>query len=117
MIRGIADKARLERVSFTVAAGEVYCLLGGPGSGKTTSIDLALGLLRPTSGEVRLLGGDPVLHNPMELRRQVSYVAASSLYPSQSALDNLALLVRLGGAKQQVREQDELNALRRFGAR
>ena len=109
------DKARLERVSFTVAPGEVYCLLGGPGAGKTTTIDLVLGLLRPSSGEVRLLGADPALHNPLELRRQVSYVGASSLYPSQSALDNLALLVRLGGANQQVKEQDELNALRRFG--
>jgi ABC-type multidrug transport system ATPase subunit len=60
------------------------------------------------------MGVDPTV-NPLDARRQVSYIGVSTLYPTQSALDNLALLVRMGGGAPRLREQDELNALRRFG--
>ncbi|MBI2887966.1 MAG: metal ABC transporter ATP-binding protein [Chloroflexi bacterium] len=46
----------VEDVSFSVAEGELFVLLGPNGSGKTTLIKLALGLLRPLSGTVRLFG-------------------------------------------------------------
>ena len=108
------DQTRLDRVSFSVGLGDLYCLLGGPGSGKTTTLDLTLGLLRPSSGDVCILGADPAV-NPMQVRRDVSYVAVSSLYPTQSARDNLGLLVRIGGTQPDIKEQEELNALRRFG--
>ncbi|HAM35870.1 MAG TPA: ABC transporter ATP-binding protein [Elusimicrobia bacterium] len=51
--RGILD------LTLKVADGESFGLLGLNGSGKTTSFKLALGLLRPTSGEVRVLGRQP----------------------------------------------------------
>jgi ABC-2 type transport system ATP-binding protein len=47
-------------ITFSVAKGEVVGLLGPNGSGKSTSIRLALGLARPTSGVVRLMGLDPL---------------------------------------------------------
>ncbi|MDG6925619.1 MAG: ABC transporter ATP-binding protein [Nitrososphaerota archaeon] len=46
-------------LSFSVGRGEVVGLLGPNGSGKSTSIRMALGLARPTTGEVRLMGMDP----------------------------------------------------------
>ena len=46
----------LEGVNLTVGTGQVYGLLGPNGSGKTTTLSCALGLLRATSGEVRILG-------------------------------------------------------------
>jgi ABC-2 type transport system ATP-binding protein len=49
----------LRNISFTVQQGEVVALLGPNGAGKTTTISLILGLRRPTSGSVRLLGLDP----------------------------------------------------------
>ena len=49
----------LREVSFAVRPGEVVALLGPNGAGKTTAISVMLGLRRPTSGEVRLLGMDP----------------------------------------------------------
>jgi ABC-2 type transport system ATP-binding protein len=49
-VRAVAD------VSLTVERGQVYGLLGPNGSGKTTTLACALGLLRPTRGEVRILG-------------------------------------------------------------
>ena len=51
--RGVDD------VSFTLAPGEVLGFLGPNGSGKTTTIRMMLGLLRPTSGSLEVLGADP----------------------------------------------------------
>jgi ABC-type glutathione transport system ATPase component len=46
----------MDRVAFTIAAGETLGLVGESGSGKSTTGAVALGLLRPTSGTVRFLG-------------------------------------------------------------
>ena len=45
--------------SFAVAPGEVFGYLGPNGAGKTTTLRVILGLMRASSGEVRLLGGRP----------------------------------------------------------
>lgn len=45
-------------ITFTIEQGSITALLGGNGAGKTTTISMLLGLLTPTSGEVRVLGAD-----------------------------------------------------------
>ena len=59
----------VDHVSFVVAPGETVGLLGGNGAGKTTTISMMLGLLKPTSGEVRVLGADMVRHRYKVLHR------------------------------------------------
>ena len=59
----------LEEVSLEVAAGDVLAILGPNAGGKTTLLKLVLGLLRPDSGSVRVLGG-----SPLEARGRVGYV-------------------------------------------
>ncbi|MCY3913236.1 MAG: metal ABC transporter ATP-binding protein [Chloroflexi bacterium] len=54
------DAVAVEDVSLTIHAGELAAILGPNGSGKSTLIRLALGLLRPLSGAVRLFGRDAV---------------------------------------------------------
>lgn len=49
----------VDDIDLTVERGEVLALLGPNGAGKSTTIDLALGLSRPTSGTARLFDGDP----------------------------------------------------------
>jgi ABC-2 type transport system ATP-binding protein len=59
----------VDHISFPVAPGETVGLLGGNGAGKTTTISMILGLLKPTSGEVRVLGADMVRHRYKVLHR------------------------------------------------
>ena len=59
----------LEGVSLTVRQDDVYAIIGPNGGGKTTLLRVILGLLAPTSGEVRILGG-----MRMEMRRHLGYV-------------------------------------------
>ncbi len=87
----------LDSVTFSVAAGETFGLIGPNGSGKTTLIRLLLGLARPTSGTVRVLG------HTMPDRRvagQIGYMTqASALYGELSVRENLAFFGALYGLR------------------
>ena len=61
----------IEGISFTVARGEVFALLGHNGAGKTTTISCLLDLMRPERGEVKLLGRD---HRDRASRARVGYL-------------------------------------------
>lgn len=85
----------LDGVSFRVEAGETFGLIGPNGSGKTTLIRLLLGLGRPSSGMVRVLG------HAMPDRRianQIGYMTqASALYGELTVRENLAFFGTLYG--------------------
>src|ERR1700749_1627066 len=49
----------LDRVSLKLRSGEIVALLGPNGAGKSTAVKLMMGLTSPTSGNVRVFGGDP----------------------------------------------------------
>jgi ABC-2 type transport system ATP-binding protein len=85
----------LDGVTFSVARGETFGLIGPNGSGKTTLIRLLLGLGRPTSGSVRVLGrAMPNRH----VAPQIGYMTqASALYSDLSARQNLAFFGTLYG--------------------
>ena len=81
----------LDRSTFTVGAGELLCVLGASGSGKTTLLRAIGGLLRPTSGEVRV-AGEP----PERAWRRCAYVfQAPRLVPWRTALGNVRLAQEL----------------------
>ena len=64
------DNCAVDDLSLALEPGAFLGLLGRNGAGKTTSINLATGLLRPTSGSVRVLGQD-IQTNPIAVKRQV----------------------------------------------
>jgi ABC-2 type transport system ATP-binding protein len=87
-------------VTLSVRRGEIYGLLGPNGSGKTTLIRLLLGLLRPSSGTIRLLGEE--MPNKAILG-QVGYMTqASALYEELSVRENVAFFAEMSGRKDRV---------------
>ncbi len=84
-------------VDVTVHAGDVYGYLGPNGAGKTTSLRMMLGLIQPTSGEVRLFGRDPILDPVAALEGVAGFVEDPAFYPYLSGRANLELLADLDG--------------------
>ncbi|ASW56770.1 ATP-binding cassette domain-containing protein [Plantactinospora sp. KBS50] len=82
----------LDRVSLTVRRGEVYGFLGPNGAGKTTALRILLGLIRPTSGRVEVLGGRP--GEPATLARIGMLLESGAFYPYLSGRDNLRAFAR-----------------------
>ena len=70
----------LKGVSFTLNPGEVVGLLGQNGAGKTTLIRIAMGMLDPQAGRVRVFGLDP-RRDPLEVKRRVGYVSEDQVLP------------------------------------
>ncbi len=70
----------LDGVTFAVEPGEVVGLLGKNGAGKTTLIRLAMGMLEPQRGSVRVFGLDP-RERPLEVKRRVGYVSEDQILP------------------------------------
>jgi ABC-2 type transport system ATP-binding protein len=87
----------LRDLSLTINGGEVFGLLGPNGSGKTTTIRLLLGLLRPTAGTARVAGFD-CWRKSVEVRRLVSYLPGElRLIGHLSGLKHLKFLCGLRG--------------------
>jgi ABC-2 type transport system ATP-binding protein len=86
----------VDAVSFDVRRGDICGLLGPNGAGKSTTIRMLLGLVRPDSGEARLLG-EPVVPGAPVLRRVGALVEEAALYPFLTARRNLQLYQRAGG--------------------
>ncbi|MDQ7910914.1 ATP-binding cassette domain-containing protein [Phytohabitans sp. ZYX-F-186] len=83
----------VDRVSLTVRPGEVYGFLGPNGAGKTTTLRMLLGLVRPSSGTVRLFGEDV----GQSLGDVGALIEGPAFYPYLSGRDNLRVLARYAG--------------------
>jgi ABC-2 type transport system ATP-binding protein len=101
----------VDDVSFTVEAGEIFGFLGHNGAGKTTSIRMLTGQLRPTAGHARVAGCD-VVKEQQRLKPLIGVVSENqNLYERMSGRENLALAARLYGTD--VKRIDE--ALKQVG--
>jgi len=114
----------VDDVSLVVEAGGFVALVGGSGSGKTTTLKTINGLVAPTSGEVRVAGEAVSAVEPHQLRRRIGYVFQEvGLFPHLTVAENIGVTPRLlGWAKAEIAERvDELLDLvslpRGFGAR
>lgn len=89
----------LEDVSFSVAAGEVYALLGGNGAGKSTTLLTFLGFLNPDKGTAKVQGTD-VTADTQAARLAAAYLPeAATLYEHLSAHENLGYFLSLAKVK------------------
>ncbi|MDG1397496.1 MAG: ABC transporter ATP-binding protein [Polaribacter sp.] len=89
----------LKDLSFEVKAGEILCLLGANGAGKSTTINILLNFIKPTSGISKINEVD-VLKNPLKTKGFLTYIPENlMLYPTFNAVENLDYFTRLSGKK------------------
>jgi ABC-2 type transport system ATP-binding protein len=92
LTKAYGRRTAVDAVSLTVRRGEVYGFLGPNGAGKTTTLRMLMGLVRPTSGGARVLGGRP--GDPRVLRGVGALIESPGFYPYLSGRDNLRVLAR-----------------------
>ena len=87
----------VDDLSFTVASGEIVGLIGPNGAGKTTTLRSLAGILRPTSGRVRIDGHD-LIDDPLEARRRLAFMPDEPhLFEYLTVEEHLRLVARLYG--------------------
>jgi len=93
--KGFSDKKVLVDVSFSVAEGEALCFMGRSGTGKSVTLKMMIGLLKPDSGQVCIQGENivPLAEKDLSrVRRNIGFVFQSAaLFDSFSVGQNLAL--------------------------
>jgi urea transport system ATP-binding protein len=91
----------LRGVSLEVAAGEVVCLMGRNGVGKTTTLKCIVGLMKPVSGDIQL-GGVPLnsLRSEDRARAGIGYVPQGrDIFPNLTVWENLRISLVVHGRK------------------
>ncbi|MEZ0394412.1 MAG: ABC transporter ATP-binding protein [Desulfurococcaceae archaeon] len=95
MAKTYGKRRVLDNVSFAVGEGEVFALVGPNGAGKTTTLRIVVGLLRPDSGDVRILGLNA---GEARRRRLVGYLPEEAdLYARLTGYEHVRLYARLYG--------------------
>jgi len=98
----------VDHINFEVQAGEVIGYLGPNGSGKTTTIRMLLGLLKPSDGKATVLGYD-VFKQSEEIRARVGYMSQKfAIYDDLTTLENLTFYGGVYGINDKARIQHTL---------
>jgi phospholipid/cholesterol/gamma-HCH transport system ATP-binding protein len=109
------DKVILDRVNFTVRKGETKIVLGGSGGGKSTIINLVLGLLKPDAGEI-LIDGENIIglddQEMIQIRKKIGMVfQEGALFDSLSVYENVAYRLEDEGLDEDEIEHEVLRML------
>jgi ABC-2 type transport system ATP-binding protein len=112
LTKAYGKRVVVDSLSLKVERGDIFGFLGQNGAGKSTTIRIALGLVRPTSGTVRVLGFDVARHPLKALARTGAIVEAPAFYENFSGLQNLILLSKLSGGASLRRIQEVLGIVR-----
>jgi sodium transport system ATP-binding protein len=97
--KSFGDIVAISDVSFGFDRGEIVALLGGNGSGKSTSINIMTGLMIPDAGSVDVQGFDP-FKNPIEAKQKLGvFPDKAGLYPNMTVREHLKFFARLQGIK------------------
>lgn len=104
----------LDHLNLTVEPGEIFCMFGANGAGKTTAINLILGFIPPTEGTA-LIEGIDVVKEPLKSKEFVSFVSENvMLYGNFTAYQNLDYFSRLAG-KRNLTKTDYAEVMKRVG--
>lgn len=93
-------KAAVSEVDLAVRKEEHLALLGPNGAGKTSLVKLMLGLTRPTSGNVQVMGADPASRGAVELRRNIGFLPENvAFHGTMTGREMLDFYARLKGER------------------
>ena len=89
LTRRFGDVTAVDALSFNVAGGELFGLVGPDGAGKTTTLRMLAGVLRPTAGDA-ILGDVSVARDPEGVKHEIAYMSQRfGLYADLTVLENL----------------------------
>lgn len=89
----------LNNLNLNIEAGEIFCLLGANGAGKSTTINLLMNFIQPTSGEAFINGLDVTKHS-RQTKKSLAYIPENLvLYQELTGLENLEYFLGLAGLK------------------
>ena len=99
LTKQFGDFTAVDNLSLSVKEGEILCLLGANGAGKSTTINMLLGFLKPTSGSAAINGLD-VVKNDLKTKEFITYIPENlMLYPNLTAIENLDYFSGIAGKK------------------
>ena len=97
--RRFGDLKAVDEVNLQVAGGEIYGLVGSDGAGKTTTLRLLVGALRPDEGEISICGLN-ILSQTEKAREKIGYLSQRfSLYEDLTVLENIRFFAEVRGLK------------------
>ena len=97
LTRKFRHRTVVDRLSLTVEKGDVFGFLGRNGAGKSTTLRIVLGLVRPTFGSVTVLGHEMSRHPLRALKRIGAIIEAPAFYENFSGRQNLRMLAAMSG--------------------
>ena len=111
LVKRYGTTPALTDLSLEVPRGDMFGLIGADGAGKTTLIRVMCGLLHADSGEVRVLGHDPVREH-RAVTRKIGYLSQRfSLYGDLTIDENVAFFAKLHGVRDYRARRDQLLAM------
>lgn len=109
------DLPAVNGISFSIKEGEILGLLGPNGAGKTSTINMMIGLSRPSSGQIMIDGIDAI-KDIKKVQRIIGVVPdENNLYGEMSGFDNLCFCASLYGMGKEEREKQAKELLKQFG--
>jgi len=105
LTKRFGDTLAVDRLTFGIAAGEIFALVGPDGAGKTTTLRMLTGILTPTAGNASVLGLDTV-RQAEAIKEQIGYMSQRfGLYPDLRVEENLHFYAEIYGVPRRGREE------------